>query len=275
LLTVAGFIALLVLLVLVMVGKVKGRLTTGSPTGGIYAETFAVWLVLFLDLSWLAHRALPEWGFLASGLGALGSLVALAYPVVRGIPWRQVREEIGWTAGRHPVLESAVGLAGIVLELPMLALGLLLVFVMMSLQKGMRGMMPVANGFDLNDLPVHPIVPELLRGDWRVWAQVLFLGSVVAPVVEETMFRGVLYRHLREATRRWGSVLSGLASASVVAYLFAVIHPQGWLAIPALMALSYTFTMLREWRGTLLPGMVAHGVHNGLIMLMAILLLRE
>jgi membrane protease YdiL (CAAX protease family) len=57
--------------------------------------------------------------------------------------------------------------------------------------------------------------------------------------------------------------------------IFAAIHPQGWVAIPALMSLSCGFTLVREWRGTLLPGMVAHGLHNGLLLIGSILLLAD
>ena len=61
----------------------------------------------------------------------------------------------------------------------------------------------------------------------------------------------------------------------MVSFLFALVHPQGWLAIPALMSLAFGFAVFREWRGSLLPCMVAHGVSNGLVMLLAVQLLRE
>jgi membrane protease YdiL (CAAX protease family) len=80
--------------------------------------------------------------------------------------------------------------------------------------------------------------------------------------MEETMFRGVLHRHLRDATSRFGYALSVLTSGLIVSFLFAVIHPQGWIATPVLMALAMTFTLAREWRGTLLPAMLAHGINN-------------
>jgi membrane protease YdiL (CAAX protease family) len=87
------------------------------------------------------------------------------------------------------------------------------------------------------------------------------------------MFRGVLYRHLREASARLGFVGSFLASAVLVSFIFAVIHPQGVLAVPGLAALALAFTLVREWRGTLIPGMVAHAVNNGVLMLLVLLTL--
>src|SRR5262249_52979121 len=66
-----------------------------------------------------------------------------------------------------------------------------------------------------------------------------------------------------------GPGLSFLLSAFVVSFLFAVVHPQGFVAIPALMSLAFGFAIFREWRGSLLPCMVAHGISNGLMLLLA------
>src|SRR5262249_15293611 len=111
------------------------------------------------------------------------------------------------------------------------------------------------------------------KADFWMIVQLLFLASVVAPLVEETMFRGVLHRHLREASRRWGGFLSFLVSSAIISFLFAAIHPQGWIAIPPLMALAVGFSIAREWRGSLLPSMVAHGLHNGALLVMLFLAL--
>ena len=69
-----------------------------------------------------------------------------------------------------------------------------------------------------------------MHGGWWVWLQTLFVASVGAPVVEETMFRGVLYRHLRDALGGLGTAASIAVSATLISFLFAVIHPQGVLA---------------------------------------------
>ncbi|MCZ6810386.1 MAG: CPBP family intramembrane metalloprotease, partial [Planctomycetota bacterium] len=71
---------------------------------------------------------------------------------------------------------------------------------------------------------------------------------------------------LRDATNRFGLVLSVLLSASINGFVFAAIHPQGFVAVPALMSLALGMALVREWRGTLIPSMMIHAVHNGLIM---------
>ena len=123
--------------------------------------------------------------------------------------------------------------------------------------------------------PAHPIITDLAQGHWWAKAQVLFVAVVAAPIVEETMFRGVLYRHLRDASARMGIVLSIVLSTFINTFVFAVIHPQGWVAMPALMALACGFTLMREWRGTVVPSMIIHGISNGLVMTFFILLVAD
>ena len=79
----------------------------------------------------------------------------------------------------------------------------------------------------------------------------MLLACVAAPVVEETMFRGLLYRQLRNSTRHWRTFLSIAMSVFLNAFIFAVIHPQSLLAVPALMTLAAGFTIIREWRQSL------------------------
>jgi membrane protease YdiL (CAAX protease family) len=263
----AGLIGLLVFLALVAAGKVRSRLRTGSPGGGVYAETFAVWMLLFLGLNWLAaHLAPPGAGLLPNGVASLCSLSALAWPVCRGLPWQQVRRDIGWTLGDNPTLEPLIGAACYPTALPLVAVGFVLVFALMALESRLHSGGGSGNVFAPNDLPAHPIIQFLVASSYWGRLQILVLGTVIAPVVEETMFRGVLYRHLREASRGWRIGLSVLFSATVVSFVFAVIHPQGLVAVPLLMALAYAFSAVREWRGTLIPGMVAHGITNGVTM---------
>ncbi len=88
----------------------------------------------------------------------------------------------------------------------------------------------------------------------------VILATVGAPVVEELLFRGVLYPYLKS---RFGL---GLALI-VTSLLFSVfhLHPAGTLP---LFTLAVAFTLAYEWRGNLLAAMVAHGMFNGLSILM-------
>jgi membrane protease YdiL (CAAX protease family) len=205
------------------------------------------------------------------GLGFLASLLALAWPVRRGIGWDEVRRDVGWTTGERAWLEPLIGAGGYLCALPLVGIGLVLTLLLLGLQ-GLLG--PEPSPFAPAGGPAHPIVLQLAESGWWLKLQVLFLASVAAPIVEETMFRGVLYRHLRDATSRFGTVLSVLVSGMLNGLIFAAIHPQGWVAIPALMALAWAFVLLREWRGTLVPAMVVHAISNGVVMLALIAILR-
>jgi membrane protease YdiL (CAAX protease family) len=197
------------------------------------------------------------------------SLAVLGWPVLRGVPWTQVRQDVGLTLGRRPALEPAAGIGCYLMSLPLLGIALMLLLIYLVVQQALSGGEPGSNDSVMR--AAHPIVREMVEGDWGTRLFLLFLASVIAPIVEETIFRGVLYRHLREASRRLGTVGSFLVSAVVVSFLFAVIHPQGLIAVPLLMALAFGFALAREWRGSLLPGMVGHGLNNGLVFLFLIL----
>jgi membrane protease YdiL (CAAX protease family) len=263
-LAAAALIPLVTLLVLWLVRGARVGLTTGSRQAGIYAEAFALYMLLFLGLGF-AGRYVTDWlqlrhGTLAlSGVAALCSLAAVGWPVLRGIPWRQVRSDIGWTFGRRPWLEPFLGLGGYLMALPLLLIALVAILMLTQL-RDLIGLGPEEFGPSNN--PAHPIIIWVSRSGWWIWLEVLFVASIVAPIVEETMFRGILYRHLRESTSHYRPVLSVLLSAVLVSFLFAIIHPQGVLGVPSLMALALAFSFLREWRGTLIPPMIAHGINN-------------
>jgi len=87
------------------------------------------------------------------------------------------------------------------------------------------------------------------------------------------MFRGVLYRHLRDLTLTWKTWLSVVFSAVLNGLIFAAIHPQGMVAIPVLATLAIGFTFARQWRDSLLAPMTMHAIHNFLITCVSVLIL--
>ena len=261
-----GFVVLVTMLVLLAVGRLHGGLRTGAPHGGVYAETFALYLLAFLGLSYgLSFVPAGNSRLLLSGVAAVGSLWVLAWPVLRGVPWRQVRQEIGWTAGRQPALEPLLGVGTYAAAVPLFFIGLLVSLALKGAQELIQG---PPDPFGPSGAPGHPITAVVNNPSVWLWVQVFLVASVAAPVVEETMFRGVLYRHLREATGRAGRALSVVIGALITSFVFAVIHPQGLLGVPVLMGLALAFNLAREWRGTLVPAMIAHGINNGAVTLL-------
>ncbi len=271
-----GLVGLVTWFAFFLVGRLPPALPRPTRHGGVYAEAFAVYMVVFLGLG-VARAFLPlaDPALWLGGLAMLLSLGAgLAWPVLRGVPWRQVREEVGLTLGRHPPLQPVLGLAGYALILPVFGVGAVISLVLISVQRSIEVGERPEEHFSPVEGPTHPIVEWMQHLDWHVLLQVIVLACVLAPLVEETMFRGVLYRHLRNATASLGRPGSFFVSAVVVSFIFAVIHPQGFLAVPALMALAFGLTILREWRGSLLPSMMVHGIHNGLTTFLLVQALR-
>jgi membrane protease YdiL (CAAX protease family) len=261
---VAGCFGLLAFFVLAIMRVLQGGLLRGTLHGGVYAETFALWLLLFICISvGLSFVPVPKsWQLLLIGAGDLLSLSILAWPVLRGIPWAQVRRDVGLTRGRAGIAEPLVGFWTYTMSLPFVAAGMLVTLFLLHLTRSLPG------GGSPQE-PGHPIQEYMTLGNGWVWLQMFFIASIVAPIVEETMFRGVLYRQMRQVTSRWGFVPSLLLSMLAVSFVFAVIHPQGWVAVPALMAIAFALTLTREWRVSLFPSMVQHGLHNGCLVLLS------
>lgn len=88
-----------------------------------------------------------------------------------------------------------------------------------------------------------------------------FLATFTAPLVEEVVYRGVLYSGLR---KHLGAVWAGL----FVVVLFALVHVPQYIESPGTIAvillLSAVLTVIRARTGQLLPCFVVHLVFNGI-----------
>jgi membrane protease YdiL (CAAX protease family) len=275
---VLGLIFLIIQLVKAFDGKLKSGLIQPLEHHGVYAEVFALWLLSFVVLTTLA-------GFLAKQVASgsasmsmffvliafLSSLVVLFWARIRGISFKQIREDIGWTTGKGVTREICTGISGYAMTLPILGIGLLITLFLFFLQQLVTGGAESAP-FQGTSGGSHPIIIDIANGVWSTKILVVFLAAVAAPVVEETMFRGVLYRQLRSSSCKFPKAISILCSVMLVSFLFAAIHPQGWIAIPALMGIAVGMNLMREWRGTLIPSMVVHGVSNGIVVSMMVLM---
>ena len=268
---IAGFVGLIILFLRSLSGRVQTRLVRAEPRHGIYAEVFAIWLLLcvgVMTLAGLLGKAVAEndatIAMSFSLVAFFASLTALFWARIRGISWSQIRSDIGWTRGNGILKETFLGIAGYAMMLPILGVGVLLVLFLMLLQTFLSSG-PGGDPFAPTSGGAHPIVLDIANGGWQVRILLVALAAIAAPIVEETMFRGVLYRQLRTASNKWGIALSIICSVLLTSFLFAAIHPQGWVAIPALMAIAIGMNIMREWRGTLIPSMVVHGVSNAIV----------
>lgn len=232
-------------------GRLRLALPSGSrDSGGVLIEGFALYLALFLALPWLLRWLavpLPRWAAYAPMLVAV--IIGMTWPLVRGMGRPLWRESLGLHRGAGWWREMGAGLLGWLAALPLIVLGMIAATWIVKFT---------------GDFPSHPIVEVFARDNWAKFGAIM-LAVVWAPVTEELMFRGMLFPGL-SAWLRW------LPGAVMSAFVFAVIHPQGWAGVPAIMALAGAFSLLRMWRRSLIAPMTAHALNNGIMCAMMLLL---
>ncbi|MBN2241528.1 MAG: CPBP family intramembrane metalloprotease [Acidobacteria bacterium] len=247
----AAGLALLVAAVALRAGKrLQTRFTVVPDPGEPLLEAFAIYIFGFLALPVLARWILPGYPALPSLFLIPAVAVAVLWPLARRSGWGDTLKALGWVRGQGFFREAGSGIVGYIAGLPLVALSVVLVLAITR---------------HTGTVPAHPIVNEI-RDDPAVLILLFGIASIWAPVVEETFFRGALYGYLR---RRW----SWPAASALTGVLFAVIHPQGWVGVPALATIGFILGAIREWRGSLIAPMTAHALNNGTVLLLAIFLL--
>lgn len=108
----------------------------------------------------------------------------------------------------------------------------------------------------------NPIAEQPLS-EMNAWMLfwIVLQAVVLAPLVEEVLFRGVLFQVLWQRTGRvW---LSAFASG----FLFGVIHPQFLGGILVVTVLGVILAMVYAHTRSLLPCMLIHALNNGMALL--------
>jgi membrane protease YdiL (CAAX protease family) len=116
------------------------------------------------------------------------------------------------------------------------------------------------------DTPSHPAIMELASSRDFLTIFLLFVqASILAPLSEELMFRGVFFRSLTPKMR-W------IPAMVIASSVFAILHPQLPLGFFGLFTLGATFNILYALRGSLLPAIVAHALNNTVILIAVLLI---
>jgi len=204
------------------------------------------------------YRPIPGWSLIIFGL----ALPVIGFAVVRLLPNKEMLTVLGafFVIGLLAVIVAvaplgraafpALGLRPANWKYPVFgALGTLFLSVAVS-QIGIepQGMKQVI---------------EVVREPHELILSLLLL-SVLAPIVEELVFRGLLYGWI---AGRWG----GTAGLVVSSLAFAAAHYEP-AHIVLVLPLGFLFGWLRRRTDSLLPSLFSHIINNGFALLAAVYL---
>jgi membrane protease YdiL (CAAX protease family) len=254
-------------------GKLKSHFAAPLPGGSMGVEVLAVFMAGFVMLKVVtASLAMAMPGLDIAPVAMVlqwALLLVVFYPLLRGVPWSRTRAMLGLTLRRADgtrsslAREIAAGVIGYLAVVPLFVLGAVASVVLMLAWTFVRSMLLGSPPAPANN-PIIDIVAG--AGGWQLIAFAL-LATVWAPLLEEIIFRGGLYRHLRSRLH-W--IFAGAGSALV----FGLMHGYALLMLGPVIMLGLGFAMLREWRGSLVACIVAHFIHNSTVIALMIVMLR-
>ncbi len=113
-------------------------------------------------------------------------------------------------------------------------------------------------GRDMENPQLAALAP--LDLSWTGFLGLLVMIGFVMPLVEEILFRGILYRWLR-------AHMKVPLAAVISALCFSVLHGVPTL-IPAIAVLGIGLALLTEASGSLWPAVVTHALYNSLTLVL-------
>lgn len=119
------------------------------------------------------------------------------------------------------------------------------------------------SGIDLNQAQELPFSATMLVSQWQ-YVLAFLVMVVLAPFMEELLFRGYLYGKLRQ-------VASVLATVVITSVAFGAAHlwvgpgsPLQWAVMIDTFTLSIMLCVLRGYTGAIWAGVIVHAIKNGL-----------
>jgi len=90
-------------------------------------------------------------------------------------------------------------------------------------------------------------------------AFLLFQIGIMAPILEEINFRGILQNSLGNTFSKFGNIVSILIQLIVTTFLFSFLHAFAYvsIALGLLFSIGYVVT-----KNVIYPGMIVHSVNN-------------
>jgi membrane protease YdiL (CAAX protease family) len=109
---------------------------------------------------------------------------------------------------------------------------------------------------------------RILRSSRSAVYIVAFLATFSAPIVEEVIYRGIIYSAFYKA---FGVVTAVIAASTLFAGVHFLQYNGDITALIMICLLSLVLTLIRARTGNLLPCIVLHTVFNGIQSLLLIL----
>ncbi|MBI3650801.1 MAG: CPBP family intramembrane metalloprotease [Acidobacteria bacterium] len=174
---------------------------------------------------------------IVSSIGAHLVTLAICWAVATGMGKRPLSEAIGWQwEGPSPIAKIGIVIGVVVLSIAVMSL--------------LPRLLP-----DSKETPFS----QILKASKAVRYVVAFLAVFTAPLVEEFVYRGLLYSPLRKAIGMAGAV-------STATILFALVHvPQywgAWASLTGLLLLSFSLTVIRAKTKSIFPCVMIHMLFN-------------
>jgi CAAX protease family protein len=106
-----------------------------------------------------------------------------------------------------------------------------------------------------------PPIEKLLSSSSAMWIFAIF-GIGVAPLFEEIIFRGFLFKVLAE-------MRGSRVAIPVTAVLFALLHvPQlwgSWAGVALIFVVGYILSLIRDRSNSLIPSLIMHTSYNAML----------
>ncbi|MEM7755974.1 MAG: CPBP family intramembrane glutamic endopeptidase, partial [Planctomycetota bacterium] len=260
----AGCVLFVLGMILMGTGKLRSRFAPPEPGGSVMLEVFCWFVGGFLVVSLgsdLIARVVrtsdptATWPAMVPLFAQWLLLLAPLWPLLRGVSRADLARLLGWNTGRGLFKEIGFGFLAYLAGLPVF-----LAAVIATL--GLITLVDVITGGSA--APTSSPVVELVAGGSTLSLVLIFmLATIWAPFCEELVFRGALQRHIRA---RLAGPLAILATAAV----FGFMHGYGPLFVLPLIALGFVFGAMRELRGTIIPSITAHFLHNATVLTLVI-----
>ncbi len=229
----------------------------------VYLETFALFaggMTLFMLVAAAGVTVRDQ--AIAATLLAISEVITWSlvlvplWPLARSVDRSVLLEDLGLDIERRAVPREILwGVAAWMAGMPLsILVGVLVEMVGSMFSSSSAG----AEGSAATTPQSYPMFEPPLADSWLL-VLLGVVGAVVwAPISEEIVFRGVLHRWLRP---RIGPALT-IAASSIA---FGAVHPYSSAGLIQVAFGGLMYGVIREWRGSLVPSMVAHCLHNATI----------